>query len=194
MARSVERGRSDEPSFCRIGEPRGPGSAAACRAVSVAHDAPGRSARLRTLADSCEQGDRIGRELDVDIYEALGFVVRRTPLQPRSRRTPAGGIYQQGAQWKAVGRISADLGVTVDMIERLLPDLDWTLGFDAGCARYRASLSGHEGTAPVAACALCAALLRVAAGRMQHRLSPAGPQRAAMADVHVDTLQPGGEA
>ncbi len=55
--------------------------------------------QLLALAARCEASSKPDRELDADIYEALGFVVRCKPVQLVNRRTPAGGIYQHGSCW-----------------------------------------------------------------------------------------------
>ncbi len=56
-----------------------------------------RPGHLLALAERCESAEKPDRALDADIYEALGFTVRRKPAALVSRRAPVGGIYQHGS-------------------------------------------------------------------------------------------------
>jgi glyoxylase-like metal-dependent hydrolase (beta-lactamase superfamily II) len=83
--------------------------------------------QLLALAERCERTGRPDRNLDADIYEALGFTVRRKPTTLLAPRTPPGGIYQQGSLWKAIGKISAEIDVAVSVIREKAPDWNWSL-------------------------------------------------------------------
>lgn len=147
-----------------------------------------REARLARLAARCEAADAIGRDLDCEIYEALGFVVRRKPTSMRTHRTPHGGIFLQGVTWKAVGRITVETSVVIDILGRTFPDLTWRLGHDpAGTVAFVATVEGESAAAPTPALALTAALLRAsfALGTAQARLAPREMRAAAKARALV---------
>lgn len=116
---------------------------------------------LLALAQRCETTGRPDRNLDADIYEALGFTVRRKPAGPLAPRTPPGGIYQQGSLWKAIGRISAEIDVAVAVIRQKAPDWPWSLQSAAAEQQtYEALVAGCSGQGALASLALCAALLK----------------------------------
>jgi hypothetical protein len=141
-------------------------AAASRQDASASRLSPGeRAIHLEELASRIERSESADRGIDVDIYEALGFVVRRKLAHHTSRRSPAGGIYQQGTQWRSVGRISSDVSVAVEIVERLYPRVGWSLHFDADRTpeSFRATVADSEGLAADAARALCAAILRAAA-------------------------------
>lgn len=143
-----------------------------------------REARLADLAAQCESAGAPGRELDCAVYEALGFVVRRKPTGLRSQRTPHGGIYLQGVTWKAVGRITVETNVAIDILARIFPDASWSLAHEpTQPVAYRAVVEGHLGAAPTPALALTAALLRATGqtGPALTRLTPREIQAAAKA-------------
>lgn len=122
--------------------------------------------KLLALAARCEKTDRPDRELDAAIYEALGFTVRRKPLHPASRRTPPGGIYLQGALWKTIGRISAEIDVAASVLRQKAPAWNWSLqSVIAEGEAFEAFVAGCSGQGALGSLALCAALLRALAGR-----------------------------
>lgn len=122
--------------------------------------------QLLALAERCERSGRPDRSLDADIYEALGFTVRRKPTNLLAPRTPPGGIYQQGSLWKAIGRISAEIDVAVNIIRQKAPDWNWSLQSVATEEQtYEALVAGCSGQGALASLALCAALLKAFARR-----------------------------
>ena len=125
-----------------------------------------RQDELLALAARCEAAARPDRNLDADIYEALGFTVRRKPTHLVGPRTPPGGIYQQGSLWKAIGRISAEIDVVVGVIRQKAPDWNWSLQSVATEEQtYEALVAGCSGHGALASLALCAALLKALASR-----------------------------
>lgn len=131
---------------------------------------------LLALAQRCESSSKPDRALDADIYEALGYTVRRKPANLVSRRAPPGGIYQQGALWKTLGNVSADIDVAVAMLRSKAPDWSWSLQCLAAdeSAAFQAVVADCSGNAAIGSLALCAAMLRAfagggAAGRAQRR-------------------------
>ncbi len=121
---------------------------------------------LLALADRCEATAKPDRALDADIYEALGFTVRRKPRHLLNRRTPAGGIYQQGALWKALGSVSANIDVAVGLLKQKAPGWSWSVQCVVGedAAAFQALVAECSGNGTVGALALCAAMLRAFAG------------------------------
>ncbi|KPH75563.1 hypothetical protein [Bosea vaviloviae] len=122
---------------------------------------------LLALADRCEAIGKPDRALDADIYEALGFTVRRKPRHLINRRTPAGGIYQQGALWKALGSVSANIDVAVGLLRQKAPGWSWSVQCVVGedAAAFQALVAECSGNGTVGALALCAAMLRAFADR-----------------------------
>jgi hypothetical protein len=121
-----------------------------------------RARQLLELAERCEAANKPDRMLDAEIYEALGFNVRRKPTHLVSRRAPAGGIYQQGALWKALGTVSADIDVAVSVLKQKAPEWGWSLqslGGDSGGA-FQALVAECSGNGALGSLALCAAMLR----------------------------------
>ncbi|CAN7678068.1 hypothetical protein LJR090_001787 [Bosea sp. LjRoot90] len=117
--------------------------------------------QLLALAQRCERTGRPDRNLDADIYEALGFTVRRKPTNLMAPRTPPGGIYQQGSLWKAIGRISAEIDVVVGVIRQKAPEWNWSLQSVATEEQtFEALVAGCSGQGALASLALCAALLK----------------------------------
>ncbi|KRE12466.1 hypothetical protein ASE66_18160 [Bosea sp. Root483D1] len=117
--------------------------------------------QLLALARRCESTGRPDRNLDADIYEALGFTVRRKPAHLIGPRTPPGGIYQQGSLWKAIGKISAEIDVAVNVIRQKAPEWNWSLQSVASEEQtYEALVAGCSGHGALASLALCAALLK----------------------------------
>lgn len=122
---------------------------------------------LLALADRCEAIGKPDRALDADIYEALGFTVRRKPRHLINRRTPAGGIYQQGALWKALGSVSANIDVAVGLLRQKAPGWSWSVQCVVGedAAAFQALVAECSGNGTVGALAFCAAMLRAFADR-----------------------------
>lgn len=122
---------------------------------------------LLALAARCEAIGKPDRALDADIYEALGFTVRRKPRHLINRRTPAGGIYQQGALWKALGCVSANIDVAVGLLRQKAPGWSWSVQCVVGedAAAFQALVAECSGNGAVGALALCAAMLRAFADR-----------------------------
>lgn len=125
------------------------------------------SDNLLALAQRCETSAKPDRALDADIYEALGYTVRRKPTALVSRRAPMGGIYQQGALWKTLGTVSADIDVAVAMLRQKAPDWSWSLQCLAAeeSAAFEAVVADCSGNAAMGSLALCAAMLRAFARR-----------------------------
>ncbi len=120
---------------------------------------------LLTLAERCESSTKPNRELDADIYEALGFTVRRKPTRLATRRTPAGGIYQRGGFWKALGAVSGDIDVAVSLLRERAPDLSWSLQclVNQDSLAFQALVAECSGQGVMGSLALCAAMLRALA-------------------------------
>ena len=122
---------------------------------------------LLTLAARCETSSKPDRELDADIYEALGYTVRRKPTRLATRRTPAGGIYQHGSLWKTLGAVSADIEVAASLLRQKAPGWSWSLqclvGDDA--TAFQALVADCSGQGMMGSLALCAAMLRAFARR-----------------------------
>lgn len=139
--------------------------------------------KLLALADRCEKTERPDRELDAEIYEALGFTVRRKPLHPASRRTPPGGIYLQGALWKTIGRVSAEIDVAASVLRQKAPEWNWSLqSVIAEGEAFEALVAGCSGQGALGSLALCAAFLRALARRAQ----PSPPERTERATAEPD--------
>ena len=121
---------------------------------------------LLALADRCEATSKPDRALDADIYEALGFTVRRKPRHLVGRRTPPGGIYQQGALWKALGTVSGNIDVAVGLLRQKAPGWSWSVQCVVAddSAAFQALVAECSGNGAVGALALCAAMLRAFAG------------------------------
>jgi hypothetical protein len=121
-----------------------------------------RTSNLLALAARCEATLKPDRALDADIYEALGYTVRRKPATLVSRRAQVGGIYQQGALWKALGLVSGDIDVAVEILRQKAPGWNWSLrcliGEDA--AAFQAIVAECSGNGVMGSLALCAAMLR----------------------------------
>lgn len=118
--------------------------------------------RLLELAARCETANKPDRALDADIYEALGFAVRRKPTHLVSRRAPVGGIYQQGSLWKALGTVSANIDVAVGLLRQKAPDWNWSLQSLMGDDQvaFQALVAECSGNGALGSLALCAAMLR----------------------------------
>lgn len=118
--------------------------------------------RLLELAERCETIRKPDRALDADIYEALGFAVRRKPAHLVSRRAPVGGIYQQGSLWKALGTVSANIDVAVGLLRQKAPDWNWSIQCLIGedTAAFQALVAECSGNGALGSLALCAAMLR----------------------------------
>lgn len=118
--------------------------------------------RLLELARRCETVSKPDRNLDADIYEALGFAVRRKPAHLVSRRAPAGGIYQQGSLWKALGTVSANIDVAVGLLRQKAPDWNWSIQCLIGDnnAAFQALVAECSGNGALGSLAFCAAMLR----------------------------------
>lgn len=121
---------------------------------------------LLSLAERCEASEKPDRELDAEIYEALGFTVRRKPARLVSKRTPAGGIYQQGNFWKTLGTVSADIDVAVSLLREKAPGWNWSLQclVSEEALLFQALVAECSGQGVVGSLALCAAMLRAFAG------------------------------
>ena len=136
---------------------------------------------LLMLASRCEASQRPDRELDADIYEALGFTVRRKPTRFASRRTPAGGIYQQGNFWKTLGAVSADIDVAVSLLRERAPGWSWSLQCLVGeeALPFQALVAECSGQGVMGSLALCAAMLRALA---KGNAAPEGSRKLDQAD------------
>lgn len=124
---------------------------------------------LLTLAERCEASQRPDRALDADIYEALGYTVRRKPAHLVSKGNPAGGIYQRGNLWKTLGSVSADIDVAVELLREKAPGWSWSLRCMVGedSAAFHAFVADCSGSGVAGSLALCAAMLRALAGRVR---------------------------
>ncbi|KRE00101.1 hypothetical protein ASE63_08365 [Bosea sp. Root381] len=121
-----------------------------------------RPENLLALADRCEGTAKPDRALDADIYEALGYNVRRKPKHLVSRNAPMGGIYQQGELWKALGAVSANIDVAARLLRQKAPGWSWSLQCVAGDeeAGFQALVAECSGNGAIGSLALCAAMLR----------------------------------
>jgi hypothetical protein len=117
---------------------------------------------LIALAERCEAASKPDRALDADIYEALGYTVRRKPATLVSRRAPPGGIYQKGSLWKTLGMVSGDIEATVEVLREKAPGWNWSLQCLIGeeTAAFQALVAECSGNAVMGSLALCAAMLR----------------------------------
>lgn len=133
--------------------------------------------QLLTLAARCEASSKPDRELDADIYEALGFVVRRKPTRLVNRRTPAGGIYQHGSFWKTLGTVSADIDIAVSLLRQKAPGWSWSLQCLASedSLAFQALVADCSGQGVMGSLALCAAMLRALARREPALSAPSEP-------------------
>ncbi|KPF71688.1 hypothetical protein IP69_05925 [Bosea sp. AAP35] len=118
--------------------------------------------KLLALADRCETSARPDRELDAAIYEAVGYQVRRKPRTLVSNRVPAGGIYQQGSLWKALGPVSGNIDIAVSILRQKAPDWRWSLQCltDEDNPSFHALVADCSASGMLGALALCAAMLR----------------------------------
>ena len=121
-----------------------------------------RPEHLLPLAERCEEASKPDRMLDAEIYEALGYTVRRKPTNLVSRRAPAGGIYQQGSLWKTLGTVSGDIEVAVGLLRQKAPEWGWSLQCMTGenTAAFQALVAECTGNGVMGSLALCAAMLR----------------------------------
>lgn len=139
--------------------------------------------RYEQLAACCEASPGADHSLDADIYEMLGFEIRRKPAPIGRGTARPGGIFRQGEAWRAIAEITGDLGKTVEIVERLFPGAPWSVVHDPANAErcFHADVSGFPGRARQVAPALCAALLRAAASGAGERPRRAPAERAANA-------------
>ncbi len=121
---------------------------------------------LLALAKRCEAARKPDRALDADIYEALGYPVRRKRAALVSRRAPPGGIYQKGALWKTLGMVSGDIDTAVELLRDKAPGWSWSLQCLIGdeALPFQALVAECSGNAVMGSLALCAAMLRALAG------------------------------
>lgn len=126
------------------------------------------SDHLLRLARRCEASERPDRELDAEIYEALGYTVRRKPARLVSKRTPAGVIYQQGNVWKTLGAVSADIDVALSLLREKAPGWGWSLRYlvNEESLSFQALVADCSGQGVAGSLALCAAMLRALARRL----------------------------
>lgn len=144
---------------------RGPAPGTALRKPPARSPSDHRDAMLEALAQRVERSETPDWELDLDVYSAFGFPVRRKLAPSRGRGSPGGGIYQHGLEWKAVGHLGSDLALIVDVIAMVRPQLDWSLRSvtEGETLGYRAEIAGSSGMSMTAGSALCAAALRALA-------------------------------
>ncbi len=122
-------------------------------------------ARLLALAERCEKASEGSRNLDADIYEAMGLEVLRVPGCPRAigwRHRPGRGC------WQSMQRLTTSL----DAAMTLVPDgFKWRCGYSRHIDHVAevVDYNSHKGTY-VGECvtgnrslALCASALRAAA-------------------------------
>jgi hypothetical protein len=145
-----------------------------------------RPEHLLALADRCETAQKPDRALDADIYEALGFNVRRKPSHLVGRRTPPGGIYQEGSLWKTLGSVSANIDVAVGLLRQKAPDWRWSLQSMAvdEAATFQALVAECQASGTIGALALCAAMLRAFAGGPAAAAPAPAPARAERESDH----------
>ena len=126
-----------------------------------------RPEHLLALADRCEATDKPDRTLDADIYEALGYTVRRKPSHLVGRGTPPGGLYQEGPNWKTLGSVSANLDVAVGLLRQKAPEWRWSVQSLAteDTAAFQAFVAECSASGTIGALTLCAAMLRAFARR-----------------------------
>jgi len=135
---------------------------------------------LLTLAERCEASSKPDRGLDADIYEALGYTVRRKPTKLATRRTPAGGIYQHGSLWKTLGAVSADIDIAVSLLRQKAPGWSWSLQCLASdeAMAFQALVADCSGQGTMGSLALCAAMFRALARRDPVARPAPAPQEA----------------
>ncbi|MDP3410963.1 hypothetical protein [Bosea sp. (in: a-proteobacteria)] len=122
---------------------------------------------LLALADRCETTAKPDRTLDADIYEALGYTVRRKPSHLVGRRTPPGGLYQEGPLWKTLGSVSANIDVAIGLLRHKAPDWRWSVQsiVHDESAAFQALVAECSASGTIGALTLCAAMLRAFARR-----------------------------
>jgi len=139
--------------------------------------------RYEQLAACCEASPGADRSLDADIYELLGFEIRRKPAPLGRGNARPGGIFRQGEAWRAIAEVTGDLGKAAEIVERLFPDAPWSVFHNPADAerRFHAEVSGFSGCAGQVSLALCAALLRAVASGAGDRPRRTPAERAAKA-------------
>ncbi len=132
---------------------------------------------LLALAERCEKAERGSRDLDADIYEALGFEVKRTPRLSENRwggkRYGRSWAFLRGSRWEAMRSYSTSLDAALALTGK---DTFWRLGNDGegpDVAAFKATITSgdgptlafHDAVAATPALALCAAALRARGAR-----------------------------
>lgn len=110
------------------------------------------------------------RELDADIYEAMGFEVKRRAKHYGGRRFSRAWAYLRDSRWEAMGHLTTSVDAALSLAGRVLPGccfrVQKTLPAEEGYVRkpFWATVgpSGEQETSHAAtpALALCAAILK----------------------------------
>lgn len=122
---------------------------------------------MTDLIDRIE-GARVGsRDLDADIYEALGYEVKRHPEHYGGRSFSRSWAYLRNSRWESMSKPSTSVDAALALAERVLPGLtDYRIERDHGQHYARLVLDmpteivGFKSDAATPALALCAAILR----------------------------------
>jgi len=126
---------------------------------------------LSTLIDRVRAASGPDREIDADVYEALGYQVKRRPVRHssvhKSHATSVSWRYLDSGRWLAMEYFTASLDAVVALIERELPEANcWGVEKEPGYIEAFVSRnnveSGHWmrlGNAATPALSLLAAFL-----------------------------------
>lgn len=85
------------------------------------------SVNLQRLLDELLSVPVGSRDLDADIYEAVGFRVKRTPEHRVIGKVGRTWAYLAAGRWVAMGNVTTDLTDTVRLCRSLLPKAHWTV-------------------------------------------------------------------
>lgn len=125
------------------------------------------------------------RNLDADVYEAVGFRVKRTPEHRVIGKIGRTWAYLSDSRWIAMGHVTTDLTDAVRLCRSLVPNVHWTVSnrADSDPETCFAELLpnpdrvnfGHVETARTPELALCACIVSA----LVFGLAPCGVEAAA---------------
>ena len=109
---------------------------------------------LSTLIDRVRAATGPDREIDADVYEALGYQVKRRPVRHssvhKSHATSVSWRYLDSGRWLAMEYFTASLDAVVALIEREMPgaEYEYELTNIYGIAQATVGLNFSAGTPP----------------------------------------------
>lgn len=116
---------------------------------------------MEDLIKALEGAEGGSRELDADIYEALGFEVKRRAEWLGGRRFTRAYAFLRDSRWEAMGHLTTSVDDAMRLIRR--PG-DWWRIDQTGARQFQAVISSkgesNHAFCATPALALCAALLR----------------------------------